>query len=151
MRNEIVASKLNYIGDLHKLFHHDCQLVCSFLGVSRVSRMTIRQRQAQSQFTGGVQLVAQPVGEFQDICQISILVSNGTDRPSALAFAGLATLTHTPNPMGFLGKLLNRPANERAFVLIPVGYPAEDTLVPAIGKKTLEQVMICAPNPSATQ
>ncbi len=62
MRNEIVASKLNYIGDLHKLFHHDCQLVCSFLGVSRVSRMTIRQRQAQSQFTGGVQLVAQPVG-----------------------------------------------------------------------------------------
>jgi hypothetical protein len=53
--------------------------------------------------------------------------------------------------MGFLGKLLNRPANERAFVLIPVGYPAEDTLVPAIGKKTLEQVMICAPNPSATQ
>ena len=53
--------------------------------------------------------------------------------------------------MGFLGKLLNRPANERAFVLIPVGYPAEDTLVPAIGEKTLEQVMICAPNPSATQ
>src|SRR5260221_12129342 len=52
MRNEIVASKLNYIGDLHKLFHHDCQLVCSFLGMSRVRRMTIRQRQAQSQFTG---------------------------------------------------------------------------------------------------
>jgi len=62
---------------------------------------------------------------------------------SALTFAGLATLTHTPNPMSFLGKLLNRPANERAFVLIPVGYPADDALVPDIGKKALEQVMIC--------
>jgi len=60
---------------------------------------------------------------------------------SALTFAGLATLTHTPSPMSFLGKLLNRPANERAFVLIPVGYPAENAQVPDIGKKTLEQVM----------
>lgn len=64
---------------------------------------------------------------------------------SALNFAGLATLTHTPNPMGFLGKLLHRPANERAFVLIPVGYPAEDAMVPDISKKPLEQVMIHMP------
>ena len=62
---------------------------------------------------------------------------------SALNFAGLATLTHTPNPMSFLGKLLKRPANERAFVLIPVGYPAEGAVVPDISRKTLEQVMIC--------
>ncbi|GCE45726.1 nitroreductase [Thermosporothrix hazakensis] len=61
---------------------------------------------------------------------------------SALTFAGLATLTHTPNPMGFLGQILKRPANERAYVLIPVGYPAEDAEVPAIGKKPLDQVMV---------
>ncbi|QBD76537.1 nitroreductase family protein [Ktedonosporobacter rubrisoli] len=61
---------------------------------------------------------------------------------SALTFAGLATLTHTPNPMGFLGQILQRPANERAFVLIPVGYPAEDAEVPAITKKPLDQVAI---------
>jgi len=64
---------------------------------------------------------------------------------SALTFAGLATLTHTPNPMGFLGKLLQRPANERAFVLIPVGYPAEDATVPDLSKKPLEQVMVHIP------
>jgi iodotyrosine deiodinase len=61
---------------------------------------------------------------------------------SALTFAGLATLTHTPNPMGFLRHILERPANERAFVLIPVGYPAEDAHVPDIAKKPLDQVMI---------
>jgi iodotyrosine deiodinase len=61
---------------------------------------------------------------------------------SALTFAGLATLTHTPNPMGFLNHILQRPANERAFVLIPVGYPAEDAEVPDITKKSLDQVMI---------
>lgn len=61
---------------------------------------------------------------------------------SALTFAGLSTLTHTPNPMGFLGKLLQRPANERAFVLIPVGYPAIDATVPDIGKKDLDEIML---------
>ena len=61
---------------------------------------------------------------------------------AALHLAGLATLTHTPSPMGFLGKLLGRPANERAFVLLPVGYPASDAKVPDIAKKALSEVMI---------
>jgi nitroreductase len=61
---------------------------------------------------------------------------------AALHAAGLATLTHTPSPMGFLQKILNRPANERPFVLIPVGYPAADAHVPMLTKKSLEEVML---------
>jgi nitroreductase len=61
---------------------------------------------------------------------------------SSLHLAGLATLTHTPNPMGFLSEILQRPPNERAYVVIPVGYPAEDARVPAITKKTLSEVLI---------
>ena len=57
---------------------------------------------------------------------------------ASLQLAGLATLTHTPSPMRFLGELLGRPANERAFVLIPVGYPAADAEVPRITKKSFE-------------
>lgn len=60
---------------------------------------------------------------------------------AALHMSGLATLTHTPSPMKFLGDILGRPAHERAFVLIPVGYPTEDAQVPAITKKSLEEVM----------
>lgn len=56
--------------------------------------------------------------------------------------AGLATLTHTPNPMGFLSEILQRPPNERAFVVIPVGYPATDARVPAITKKSLDKIMV---------
>ncbi len=59
----------------------------------------------------------------------------------ALHIAGLATLTHTPSPMGFLGEILGRPKNERAFVVLPVGYPADDAEVPDIGKKRLEEVL----------
>ena len=55
---------------------------------------------------------------------------------------GLATLTHTPSPMGFLEKVLNRPKNERAFLLIPVGYPARDTHVPILKKKTFLESVI---------
>ncbi|PJF38495.1 MAG: nitroreductase family protein, partial [Phototrophicales bacterium] len=54
----------------------------------------------------------------------------------------LATLTHTPSPMKFLSELLKRPDNERPFVLIPVGYPAEDACVPKISKKSLDEIMI---------
>jgi len=61
---------------------------------------------------------------------------------AALHIAGLATLTHTPSPMGFLQKILSRPANERPFVLIPVGYPAPDAQVPALTKKSLTDVMV---------
>lgn len=60
---------------------------------------------------------------------------------AALHMSGLATLTHTPSPMGFLSSILNRPKNERPFVLIPVGLPAADATVPAIGKKNLSEVM----------
>ena len=59
---------------------------------------------------------------------------------AALHHAGLATLTHTPSPMNFLGEILNRPPNEKAFLLIPVGYPAGDTTVPELIKKPLEEV-----------
>ena len=59
---------------------------------------------------------------------------------AALHHAGLATLTHTPSPMGFLNELLNRPANERPFLLLVVGYPATDARVPAITKKELEDI-----------
>lgn len=59
---------------------------------------------------------------------------------SAIHKAGLVTLTHTPSPMDFLGKLLNRPANERAFLLLPVGYPAGEAMVPAIERRGLDQV-----------
>ncbi len=59
---------------------------------------------------------------------------------AALHYAGLATLTHTPSPMGFLQKILKRPDNERAFLLIPVGYPANDAEVPTIRKKRFSEV-----------
>jgi iodotyrosine deiodinase len=61
---------------------------------------------------------------------------------SALHLAGLATLTHTPSPMKFLRELLGRPANERAFVVIPVGYPAEGATVPDLARKPLDEVRI---------
>lgn len=52
---------------------------------------------------------------------------------------GLATLTHTPSPMGFLRKILNRPDNEKPYLLVPIGYPAADCPVPDIPKKPLVQ------------
>lgn len=60
---------------------------------------------------------------------------------AALNAAGLATLTHTPSPMGFLREILGRPKNEKPFLLIPAGYPAESCVVPDIEKKTLGEVM----------
>jgi nitroreductase len=54
--------------------------------------------------------------------------------------AGLASLTHTPSPMGFLNEILGRPVNERPFLILVVGYPAEGATVPAITKKPLEQI-----------
>lgn len=61
---------------------------------------------------------------------------------AALHHAGVATLTHTPSPMHFLGEVLKRPKNERAYVLLPVGYPEEGCAVPAIAKKPLSDVLI---------
>ena len=61
---------------------------------------------------------------------------------TSLHIAGLVTLTHTPSPMAFLSELLNRPPNERAFVVIPVGYPADGAQVPHIRKKSLDEVLV---------
>jgi nitroreductase len=61
---------------------------------------------------------------------------------AALHWSGLATLTHTPSPMGFLNEVLGRPANEKAYVVIPVGYPADDARVPDIHRKPLEDVLL---------
>jgi nitroreductase len=60
---------------------------------------------------------------------------------TALHNAGLATLTHTPSPMKFLQEILQRPKNEIPFVLIPVGYPAENAKVPNIKRKELSEIM----------
>ncbi len=59
---------------------------------------------------------------------------------TALHHAGLATLTHTPSPMHFLNRILQRPTNERPFLLLVVGYPAPDARVPDIGKKSLDEI-----------
>ncbi len=66
---------------------------------------------------------------------------------------GLATLTHTPSPMGFLREILGRPANERPFVLLPVGYPAGDAEVPDLTRKPLRDVAVFveADAPEASQ
>lgn len=59
---------------------------------------------------------------------------------SAIHQCGLVTLTHTPSPMNFLAELLNRPANEKPFLLLPVGYPAQDAQVPDLRRKALEEI-----------
>jgi iodotyrosine deiodinase len=61
---------------------------------------------------------------------------------TAAHLAGLATLTHTPSPMKFLAQILNRPSNERPFLLIPVGYPADDCVVPDIQRKRLDEILV---------
>ncbi|MGW7417442.1 nitroreductase family protein [Streptomyces sp. NPDC054863] len=61
---------------------------------------------------------------------------------SALHLSGLAALVHTPSPMRFLSEVLGRPVNEKAFAVIPVGYPADDCVVPDLVRKSLDQVLI---------
>jgi nitroreductase len=65
---------------------------------------------------------------------------------AAAHHAGLATLTHTPSPMKFLAEVLGRPAHERAYMLIPIGYPADDAEVPshALSRKPLDEVAVFA-------
>ena len=60
---------------------------------------------------------------------------------AAIHRAGLASLTHTPSPMGFLNEILGRPANERPFLLLVVGYPAEGALVPELAKKDFSDIV----------
>lgn len=61
---------------------------------------------------------------------------------AAAHHAGLVTLTHTPSPMGFLREVLGRPEHERPFVVIPVGYPADDCVVPDLRRKPLGEIMV---------
>jgi nitroreductase len=61
---------------------------------------------------------------------------------TAIHHAGLAALTHTPSPMNFLVQLLNRPENEKPFLLIPVGYPAKECWVPDLKRKSLEEITV---------
>ncbi|MCB0666428.1 MAG: nitroreductase family protein [Saprospiraceae bacterium] len=61
---------------------------------------------------------------------------------SAIHQVGLVALTHTPSPMNFLEKILNRPMNEKAFLLIPVGYPSQDAVVPALERKSAQEVIV---------
>ena len=91
------------------------------------------------------------------VFRINSVTENGTSEPTyysqesvgiavgmllaALHNAGLATLTHTPSPMKFLQEILKRPKTEIPFVLIPVGYPAEDAKVPDIKRKSLAEIM----------
>jgi nitroreductase len=61
---------------------------------------------------------------------------------TAVHESGLVALTHTPSPMNFLEKLLDRPPHEKAFLLIPVGYPAEDAVVPDLKRKDLNEIAV---------
>ncbi|MGB1275898.1 MAG: nitroreductase family protein [Nannocystaceae bacterium] len=64
---------------------------------------------------------------------------------AALHNMGLSTLTHTPSPMGFLTKILGRPAHERPVILFPIGYPASDAQVPDLARKPLDEVSVFDP------
>lgn len=89
-------------------------------------------------------MVAQPDGSTRQTKHYYVMESVGIAVGfllAALHDAGLATLTHTPSPMGFLNEILRRPANEKAFVVIPVGYPAAGARVPDIEKKSLAEVL----------
>lgn len=66
---------------------------------------------------------------------------------AAVHLSGLATLPHTPSPMAFLSKTLERPENERPFALFPVGYPADDCVVPDLVRKPLAEVAVEFPPP----
>ncbi len=70
---------------------------------------------------------------------------------AALHHAGLATLTHTPSPMGFLARILERPANEKAYMLLPVGYPAANAEVPDLERRPLSGSLVeYAPAPEGS-
>ena len=59
---------------------------------------------------------------------------------AAIHHAGLAALTHTPSPMNFLSKVLNRPENEKPYLVIPVGYPADECWVPDLQRKSIDKI-----------
>lgn len=70
---------------------------------------------------------------------------------AAIHYAGLVCLTHTPSPMNFLSGILRRPPEETPFLLIPVGYPAADAMVPRITRKPLDEILIRVPDSPGVQ
>lgn len=69
----------------------------------------------------------------------------------AIHHAGLVTLTHTPSPMNFLQLILGRPDNERPFLLLPVGFPAEGALVPDLTRKAISEILVWHEKDAASQ
>lgn len=65
---------------------------------------------------------------------------------AAIHQAGLVTVTHTPSPMNFLSEILNRPPHEKPFLVLPIGYPKDETFVPDIQRKKLEEIAVFFPN-----
>ncbi|MEZ4450931.1 MAG: nitroreductase family protein [Nannocystaceae bacterium] len=70
---------------------------------------------------------------------------------AALHTMGLATLTHTPSPMGFLSRILGRPEREKPYILFPIGFPAADAVVPDLRRKPLDEVAIWDPRPAVDE
>ena len=66
---------------------------------------------------------------------------------AALQEMGLATLTHTPSPMGFLSRILGRPGNEKPYILFPIGHPSKDCTVPDFSRKALGEISTWDPRP----
>ena len=70
----------------------------------------------------------------------AVIVFDDSGAVAAIHQAGLVSLTHTPSPMGFLNKLLHRPAHQKPFLLLVVGHPAEGAKVPDIQRKALSEI-----------
>ena len=80
-------------------------------------------------------------GELGQVYYLNESVGIATGMLLAAAHhAGLATLTHTPSPMGFLKEVLGRPEHERPFLVVPMGYPADDCVVPKLERKGLDEI-----------
>ncbi len=93
-----------------------------------------------------IAIFAEPYGERADGTKVkhyyaseSVGIATGL-LVAAIHHAGLASLTHTPSPMGFLNEILDRPTHERPFLLLVVGYPADDAMVPDISRKPLDVI-----------
>ena len=117
-----------WLGDLHQLgtdAHKPHLEDAPWL----IAVFKLMQDEYDNNLSGGVYYVNESVGIA---CGLLL---------AAAQHAGLATLTHTPSPMQFLCQILQRPAYERPFLLIPVGWPADDCMVPDITRKPLDEIM----------
>ena len=115
-------------------------LVMSLVGFSFVDQRPVLDRIAPALIAVFAQRHGEEEGERHYYVNESVGISVGF-LLAGLHQAGLVSLTHTPSPMKFLHSILGRPDNERPFLLIPVGYPAEDCQVPDLERKHLDEVM----------